>query len=715
MRLDEGFIPYGAQYYRYPTPAPSEWERDLARMKEAGFTVVRLWAIWRVHNPEKNVYRFDDLDALCELAGRNGLGVVINTMRECAPVWFLREYPDCAPVTAWGRRMEATSVAWRQVGGVPGPCYNHPEGRRWQRAFMEACAEHFAGRPELLAWDLWNEPSGHHGLIGGLGRRKRAEDVPELLCYCRHCEAAFKRWLERRYGTIEALNESWGRVYRSFDEVELPRKLNTISDVIDWRLFFTDVMVEHLRMCAEAVRAHDREHPLMYHSLCDEIWDHLTACTDDWKMKVHVDIVGNTSGFEERPYIADMLRSVAKEKPVWCCELHTAFGRTFVPPREQTWEEMKRHVLIPLFAGARGFIYWQYRPEVFGNEAPAWGLTALDGGDAPGLEHAGRLGRFLREHARTIHKMRRPPARVAIYYDLEEKLFAFNGNYSEETHHYAAQGFYKAMERANIPVDFVAPCEVREGILENYDVLLCPEPYWMHPETSARIKEWVAHGGVLLSEAYFAGYDAAARRHSLVVPGQGFDEVFGVRQVAARAVRWDFDQFCEERMEVPVGSLARGETFTGTIAEEIYEPIRSDVRVLARTSRGEPVAVEAPYGEGRAYLIGTYVGLAYERKRTPGTGRLLASLVERHIPAARPKVLEERAFRVSVMEGAGERWVLVENNEGAEAEATLWLPWRGRLLRNLLGGETVLLAERDGGVAASLALPENGVEAYRVE
>ena len=38
---------------------------------------------------------------------------------------------------------------------------------------------------------------------------------------------AFRRWLQRRYGSVEALNDAWGTVfwsqeYRNFDEVDLP-------------------------------------------------------------------------------------------------------------------------------------------------------------------------------------------------------------------------------------------------------------------------------------------------------------------------------------------------------------------------------------------------------------------------------------------------------------------------------------------------------------
>ncbi|MFP4056614.1 MAG: beta-galactosidase [Candidatus Brocadiia bacterium] len=40
-------------------------------------------------------------------------------------------------------------------------------------------------------------------------------------CASPHCLAAYRRYLEEAYGTIEALNASWGSAYESFDAVEL--------------------------------------------------------------------------------------------------------------------------------------------------------------------------------------------------------------------------------------------------------------------------------------------------------------------------------------------------------------------------------------------------------------------------------------------------------------------------------------------------------------
>ena len=73
---------FGAQYYRPPFPDRTCWERDFLNMKQLGFHVVKLWAVWNDIERKPDHFVFDDLDRLTELAGKNGLKVIINTIPE---------------------------------------------------------------------------------------------------------------------------------------------------------------------------------------------------------------------------------------------------------------------------------------------------------------------------------------------------------------------------------------------------------------------------------------------------------------------------------------------------------------------------------------------------------------------------------------------------------------------------------------------------------
>lgn len=95
MKTDlQHFLPFGSQYYRCPTPHPTEWETDLRNFKGHGFNTIKIGHSGARTIPRGDVYDFTDLERLMDLAAENDLKVIINVILDVAPVWFYREYPD---------------------------------------------------------------------------------------------------------------------------------------------------------------------------------------------------------------------------------------------------------------------------------------------------------------------------------------------------------------------------------------------------------------------------------------------------------------------------------------------------------------------------------------------------------------------------------------------------------------------------------------------
>ena len=90
-------------------------------------------------------------------------------------------YPDVTRVDFDGRK--------RKFGGRHNSCPNSPSYRRFSVRMAEKLAERYRDHPALLIWHVSNEYGGY--------------------CYCENCAAAFREWLQRRYKTIERVNEAW--------------------------------------------------------------------------------------------------------------------------------------------------------------------------------------------------------------------------------------------------------------------------------------------------------------------------------------------------------------------------------------------------------------------------------------------------------------------------------------------------------------------------
>src|SRR3954469_406467 len=152
MKKDQLPFLFGSQYYRAPTPEKECWAEDLAKMKDIGFNQVKYWVQWRWQHRAPNRFYWDDLDRLMDLAGHNGIGVTLNAIMDVAPIWLYERYPDAKQIDIKGLPVEPFAIQHRQIGGQPGPCYNHPGALEERKRFMHAAVDHFRGHPAMQMW-----------------------------------------------------------------------------------------------------------------------------------------------------------------------------------------------------------------------------------------------------------------------------------------------------------------------------------------------------------------------------------------------------------------------------------------------------------------------------------------------------------------------------------------------------------------------------------
>ena len=616
------YLVFGAQYYRAPTPLREDFDSDLKAFAEQGFNTIKIWLQWRWNNPAEGVYDFSDMKELMDIAYKYGLKVVINIICDVCPAWFFKKYPDSVMRFSDGTPLMPQTTAYRQIGGAPGPCYHHPEGRAVRKEFIEEATRQLGSHPALLCWDLWNEPELTCGI-------KREPKVDDMVCYCDNSRREFIEYLKEKYGDINGVNSAWGRNYNDFDELELPICPQTFQDMIDWRMFFAHTLTMELRMRAEAVRGVNDTRPVMVHTVPMPYFNMVNACSDEYMMAKEVDWFGNSLG--SFPFTATTSTSAAKGKIVFNSEIQAIVGDTMNHPRPFSFDEIKQHILVPLGRGCKGFLFWQYKPERTGRESPAWGLTDYMCNVTPQLKYAQIINNGLQKYSKMLLKSEPLKAKIAVLNSSEDQLFHWCVTYDVERYYLSVKGFFDMLYEKNYPVDIISEHQLTEDCLYDYDCIIAPLPYYMRKDQADALRKWVEKGGFLISEAYFGAYTAERNLHSKITPGYGFDKVFGVHEDVSYSMSTFTHSYNKEwskmnaQNEMPIfydGGIAKGffirESFVCDTGEE-----------FARFEDGTAAAVNS-YGKGHAAIIGSLIGRTYAVSRDEATAGLIYSLLEKY-------------------------------------------------------------------------------------
>ncbi len=689
-------LPFGTQYYRANTPRPDAWERDIANIRKCGFNTVKLMLTWSWINPAEGVYRYEDFDWLMELCRENGLRVILNPVYP-APAWLIRRYPESQKATHGGQRFRGGEL-----------CMHHEETTRARMEFIRETVLHYREHPALLCWDVANEPEAENGIC-------REEAVSKLTCCCERSLAAFQKWLEKKYGTIDALNAVWVRRYGSFEEIDVPDSGFYYSDMIDWRLFMVDSLTEECRKRIRAAKEADPDHPVMIHTVTMPFFPLATCCCDEYAVAEDCDLFGNTMG--SIPLTASITHSAAPGKMVINSEIHAIGGSTYDRPKFNGMEDMKRHIYGPLAQGIKGFVFWQYRPERLSFEAPAWGLTDLAGNTTPWLDATVKLADAVLKNADIILNSE-PDVQVGVINSQKGQLFDFCARPGGQWYMRSVMGAHAMFRAAGYEADLIGDLQLTPEFLSKYKVLYDPFPYCKDAKTCNVLKEWVKNGGTLIAESCFGGFSSDDGLHTIDQPGFGFAEVFGAEELRVTTAANFTDAYGSSWAEKNDNAFLRmrmdGQDYVGF---HFYQALRPTTgRVLATFEDGSAAIVANSYGKGCGVWIGSLAAYSFERGKKENAD-LLAALV--HGCAGHfPQLLTDRTHTIASLLNAPEGQLVIADNCTAGDGVTVRVKngiLCGSVLRDLMTGDEYAAGEKDGELVFELPIGAGCLNAYRVE
>ncbi|MBO3804249.1 MAG: beta-galactosidase [Candidatus Brockarchaeota archaeon] len=643
-------FPFGTHFYREPSRSIEELRHDILIVKNLGFNMIKVQESWSMDEKVEGKIDLRKVDAIIDEAERLGLYVYFGVTMEQAPAWLWRKYPDCRMVYSTGEKHEDPQQYLLPGDGKPGPCWDHPGAREAGYRFVSEVARVIGRHDNILVWNVWQE-------IGFWPMR----NVPGSLgfCYCPHTLARFREWLRGKYGDLCALNKVWRTGYGDWEEVEPPRIYARVPPYIDWSYFMNDVyLARALRWKAEAFRANDpKRRPIFSHvgyptvgsgaewrwaaegeifgSSCYPAWGPLhewDACFPAPGQPVPLE-EGLRQEVEHIAMGFDYVRSAAgANRQCWAAEfqggpISTSLHKGRVPSPE----DIRRWVLAALSSGINGLCFWNHRVEIFWDEAYGFGLLDARGDHSPRAEEAGRLAMATSRHAELFHDGRVPQADVAIL--VHEDLWHFaraTGNNAASHLSYTVRGIYSMLWEAGVWVDFVEAGEATLNDLRRYKALILPFPLALDDSILELLKDYVASGGTLISEACPGRYD----RLGFTRPGElaaGAEELFGVERRSVRLCHEPGQKTRWTPRERSYGEIMKATRFEGTgpfaghsvlpsLYVETYETKGSTPILLCEN---EVAGVANDYGRGRAYLVGTFLGHAHSAFRDAATSAFL--------------------------------------------------------------------------------------------
>jgi len=479
---------YGGDYN--PEQWPKEtWQEDMRLLGLAGIDVVTLNVFsWALLQPSEDKYDFDLLDAIIETVSAANMKICLATGTATHPAWMARKYPEVLRVNSDGGK--------RKFGARQNSCPNSPVYREFSVRLARKLADRYGKLENLTAWHVSNEYSG--------------------ACYCENCEKAFRKWLIRKYKTIEALNKAWntsfwGHTYYDWDDIAAPSHLSEEWPVnrtscqiqsIDYRRFNSDSLLDCYLAEAKALREITPHIPVTT-NLMATYWE-----LDYQKWGKHMDFIAwDNYPSPDAPYT----RTAMNHAVMRGCGNGKPFALMEQTPSVTNWQpynSLKRPGIMRL---------WSYQALAHGSDTVMFFQMRRSRGCCEKfhgaiIDHCGHENtRVFREAAALGAELKkigssfldsRVESRAAVLFDWDNWWAAHfsagptsDMNYPEEVFR-----FYNALGRRNISVDVIGV----DTTLESYKILFAPVLYMVKPGFAEKLKTFVENGGVLVT-TYFSG------------------------------------------------------------------------------------------------------------------------------------------------------------------------------------------------------------------
>jgi beta-galactosidase len=657
----------------YPEHWPAElWADDFQRMRELGFSVIRIAEFaWTIFEPEEGRFCFELFDRAIALAQEHELQVIIGTPTATPPAWLMHKYPEILNVTQSGVQY--------QHGMRRHYTYNAPIYRELSARIVRRMAARYGQHPAVIGWQIDNELNCEVNVF-----------------YSEADKVAFRAWAQQKYGSLAALNQAWGAVfwnqtYTDWAQVSLsgptPSGSPNPHQALDEKRFFSDSAIAFAQLQSDILRELAPSHWVTTNGLFGHLDSH--QLTDD-----ALDFMS----YDSYPNFSTILSSIMPNagpdllldrRWSWMLSNTRSISPHFCVMEQQSgpggWTnriaqpspkpgQMRLWTYQSIAHGADMVLYFRWRTATIGTEIYWHGINDYHNQPNRRVAEAAQIGREIAAIGRRVVATQ-TVAQVAILNDYDNEwdgeLDGWHGPYARQS----TQALFAALQFQHIPVDSLQlRVMTSQHELSRYAVILYPHPTIMTDATAALLTAYVQAGGTLVFGARTGYKDPTGQCYMRPFPGP-VAELCGITVAdftrigpneSAPTLRW------------PDSS---GPAITADAFNDILHVEAASAEVVAEYAggyyAGAPALVRNRVGQGSAYYYGAVFNL--EAATALITQLNLTSPVADWLDLPQPIELCIREDTAT-----GERLIFLLNYSHAAQTITL-----GKQATNLLTNESI--------------------------
>ena len=631
------------------------WESDLDRMLDAGISVIRIAEFaWTIMEPEEGRYDFSFFDEFLDLCEKKGMNVIFCTPTATPPAWLTEKYPETLNARKDGVML--------RHGGRRHYNYNSPKYRELCTALIEREAQHYGQHPAIIGWQIDNELNC---------------ETNEF--YSEADTAAFRVFLQKKYGTLDALNEAWGAVfwnqtYTDWQQVYVPRPGNTGAvnphQHLDYIRFISESAVSFCDMQAQILRKYKKPGDFITtNGMFGHLDNHRMAgeCLDFYTYDSYPDFglaldrdPKTAKDLNDRKWTKNLteVRSICPHFGImeqqsggngWTTRMEAPAPR---PGQLTLW------AMQSVAQGADFVSFFRWRTAVFGTEIYWHGILDYDSRDNRKLAEVKDFYSKLKTLEPVCGAENAVAFGVLDDYDnlWDAEVDVWHGRFA-----WASDlEIFAASDLTHTPYDKIyLRNNTSAEDLRKYSVLFYPHPVIMTEERAALLKNYVSEGGTLVVGCRAGLKDEHG--HCVMMPQPGL-----LAELTGTDVRdFTFVSGAEE----PVTARMTGSGQTAHIPMPVYNDVITPLegtQVLATYDSsyyaGEAALTEHAVGKGRVLHLGS----AFSRENTKAILRYLGILS----PFAE-LVTADPEIELVMREKEGRKFLFVLNFAAAEKKYSL--------------------------------------------